>query len=304
MDVYARVKDQIVAALETAQKWQRPWITAFAPSGNGLLQRPVNGITRAPYRGINVPILWSAGRASPYWATYRAWQSAGAQVRKGERGTLVVFWKQMARRSDETSDDGEAGEERRDTYWLARGYVVFNGEQVDDWEPPQPPTPCAPAAHPFAPIPEAEDFVANTGAIVRHGGDRAFYTPSADFIRMPERRQFVGSSTSSPAEAYYGTLFHELTHWSGAKSRCDRDLSGRFGDEAYAAEELVAELGAAFLCADHLLRFEPRSDHAAYVASWLKVLKNDKRAIFTAASKAEQACRFLSGLQQSMARVA
>ena len=214
-----------------------------------------------------------------------------------------MFWKQLSRQDDRTSDDGEAGDERRNTYWLARGYVVFNSEQVDYWEAPSAPLP-RPVTDPFAPIPAAEAFVANTGAIVRHGGDRAYYTPSADFIRMPERRQFVGSSTSTPAEAYYGTLFHELTHWSGATSRCDRDLSGPFGDEAYSAEELVAELGAAFLCADQLLRYEPRSDHAAYVASWIKVLKNEKRAIFTEASKAEQACRFLSGLQQPTAMAA
>jgi antirestriction protein ArdC len=115
-------------------------------------------------------------------------------------------------------------------------------------------------------------------------------------IRMPERRSFVGTTSSTPAESYYGTLFHEMTHWTGHASRCDRDFSGRFGSDAYACEELVAELGSAFLCADLLLHHDPRPDHAAYLAGWLKVLRNDKRAIFTASSKAEQACRYLSSL--------
>ena len=150
------------------------------------------------------------------------YRRSGAQGREGIAGRLLET---MARRDDETSDDGEAGEERHNRDWLARGYVVFNNEQVDYWEPPQTPMPRAPGADPFAPIPGLRASF-EYGAIVRHGGDRAYYTPSADFIRMPERRQFVGSGTSSPAEAYYGTLFHELTHWSGAKSRCDRDLIG------------------------------------------------------------------------------
>jgi antirestriction protein ArdC len=291
LDVYRTVTDRIVVALENAQRWEKPWTSGFARSGDVILRRPMNAVTRTPYRGINVPSLWSTGRSSPHWATYRAWQSVGAQVRKGEKGTLVVFWKQLTRRSDETSDNDE---DQRNTYWLARGYVVFNSEQVDFWTAPEAPKPLPMPNDPFAPIPSVEDFVARTAAAIKHGGDTACYIPTIDLIRMPDRAQFVGSRTNTPAEAYYGTLFHELGHWTGHPTRCARDCSGRFGNEAYAFEELVAELTSAFLSADHLLHHEPRQDHASYLASWLKVLRNDKRAVFTAASKAEQAVRFLT----------
>jgi antirestriction protein ArdC len=132
---------------------------------------------------------------------------------------------------------------------------------------------------------------------VKHGGERAFYRPADDIIQMPERERFLGTETSTPTEAYYGTLLHELTHWTGAKKRCDREFGKRFGDQAYAMEELVAELGAAFLCADLGISVTPRQDHAAYIDNWLSVLKADKKAIFTAASKAAQASDYLAGLQ-------
>ena len=142
---------------------------------------------------------------------------------------------------------------------------------------------------------DIETFIARTGAAIIHGGERACYSPKLDEIQMPQQEAFVGSSTSSATEAYYATLLHELTHWTAPAHRCDRDLSGRFGSEAYAMEELVAELGAAFLCADLGIANEPRADHAQYLSHWLKVLKADKRAIFTAASKAAQATAFLGG---------
>jgi antirestriction protein ArdC len=289
-DLYATVTARIVSALEDAQKWQRPWTSAFAPSGDGALVRPVNAISKRSYQGINVPLLWSARRNSHHWATYKQWQSIGAQVRKGERASLIVFWKRVETVSGETENDSEGDHEFR-PHWIARAYSVFNAEQVDGFgEAPTPPAPT------FDPVTQAEEFVAKSGAVIRHGGDKAFYS-SLDFIQMPHRGQFVGSATSTSAEAYYGTMLHELTHWSGHSSRCNRQLGNRFGSEAYAAEELIAELGAAFLCADLLLHHEPRADHACYIANWLSVLKNDKRAVFTAASKAEQAVRFLSGLQ-------
>jgi antirestriction protein ArdC len=137
-------------------------------------------------------------------------------------------------------------------------------------------------------------FVAATGATIRHGGNMACFIPKLDEIRMPERNAFTGSLTSSATEAYYATLLHELTHWTAPANRCGRDLSGRFGSESYAMEELVAELGAAFLCGELGIAVEPRADHAQYLAHWLQVLKADKRAIFTAASKAAEAAAFLS----------
>ncbi len=161
---------------------------------------------------------------------------------------------------------------------LARGYSVFNAAQVDGFVPPEV------AERPVAERIEcAEQCFAGLGATIQHGGNRAYYQPIADSIQMPEFEAFVDPVS------YYSTLAHEATHWTGAPSRLNRDLSGRFGNEAYAAEELVAELGAAFICADLALCNEPRPDHAAYVSSWVTVLKRDKRAIFTAAAKAQAA---------------
>jgi antirestriction protein ArdC len=149
----------------------------------------------------------------------------------------------------------------------------------------------------ITPIEQAEAFVAATGATIHHGGSRAFYRPSTDSIQLPPREAFIGSPTSTPAEAYYSTLLHELVHFTSHETRCNRQLGKRFGDDAYAMEELIAELGAAFLCADLRITDEPRVDHAQYLASWLSVLKADKKAIFTAASKASEAAAFLAALQ-------
>jgi len=173
---------------------------------------------------------------------------------------------------------------------FARGYSVFNAGQVDRYMAP---------ALPVLPEPErighAEAFFAALGADIRHGGNRACYVPSLDQVRMPPFPAFCD------AVAYYATLAHEATHLTGHPSRCNRDLRGWFGEEAYAAEELVAELGAAFICADLALTPEPRSDHAAYVASWLKVLRGDKRAIFAAAAKAQQAADWMHARQPAAA---
>jgi antirestriction protein ArdC len=147
------------------------------------------------------------------------------------------------------------------------------------------------------PIQQAKSFVAATGAIIHHGGGRAYYRPSTDSIHLPPREAFIGTPRSTPAESYYSTLCHEMTHWTSAEARCNRQLGKRFGDQAYAMEELVAELGAALLCADLHITDEPRPDHAQYLASWLAVLKTDKKAIFTAALKASEATAFLAALQ-------
>ena len=291
-DVHVTITDAIVAAIEAGtDAWQMPWHRA-----GGALSRPVNIATGNPYRGINILALWVAAQTQaftrPEWGTYRQWAAKGAQVRKGEKGTTTVFYKELAVEAEDTADDGDtAAPERR---CVARANIVFNADQVDGWEP-------APAEAPssieeFTPVANAEAFVAATAADIRHGGDAAFYRPATDHIQMPPKEAFRGSPTSTPAEDYYSTLCHELVHWSGAAHRLDRTLKTRFGSEAYAAEELIAELGAAFLCADLEISLEPRSDHAAYVATWLKVLKNDTRAIFTAASKAQQAVQFLHGL--------
>ena len=293
-DVYQRVTDSILQSIDQgAGRWELPWARR--------LSLPVNAVTAHRYRGINVVSLWAASTLAGWgheWGSYKQWQKAGAQVRRGERGSVVVFYKTIERekRDSEPADGGESEIER---LYVARGSVVFNAAQVDGYEPaPEPERPL------FERLEAAEGFVANSGAAVVHGGERAFYRPSADTVHMPQREAFVGTSTSSAQEAYYGTLLHELTHWTGHERRCARDLRHRFGSEAYAAEELVAELGAAFLCAELGISPAPRLDHAKYIESWLRALKNDKRAIFTAASKAAQAADYLKNLQEPVAQAA
>lgn len=287
-DVHQEITNRIVDALETAGEFQLPWIK----TSSGSLARPVNVASKNPYNGVNIVSLWVSALASEYpsnlWGTYRQWQAQGCQVRKGEKASLVVFYKTVAvDQSDGDQDQDQAGASER---MFARASWVFNAAQVDglDLEPAD-----LPARVLFDPMVRAECFAQASGARIEERGDKACYIPSRDIIEMPDRRRFVGTETSSPAEAFYSTLCHELTHWTGAKSRLDRDLSGRFGNEAYAMEELVAELGAAFLCADLKITPSVRADHASYIANWLTVLKNDKKAIFTAASKASEAANWL-----------
>ena len=279
-DVYARVTDQIITSIEQGVgNWRMPWHTSgkFAFS-------PINASSKKPYRGINTVCLWAAAQAKGYergeWATYQQWQDRGAQVRKGEKATTVVFWK-FANDSKESQDDGDQSPSSSRLIFT-RGYSVFNAAQVDGYTP---------KADPDMPMPErierADAFFQAIGANVRYGGNRAYYAPDSDHIQMPPFQAFVENV------AYYSTLAHEHTHWTAKDNRCDRQLGKRFGDNAYAAEELIAELSAAFTCAHLGLSTEPREDHAQYINSWLNVLKADKRAIFTAASKAQQAADFM-----------
>ena len=289
-DVHAAVTSKIITAIEEgAGAFQLPWIER---SGRALA-RPINVASEARYNGVNVLALWiealAQGFTSGLWGTYRQWQALGGQVRKGESSSLIVFYKMMTERDEDQEDPGR----RR---MFARTSRVFNACQVEGLEP----TVTAPATRTIVEsLKRAEALVRGVGAEVCEGADLACYLPAKDAILIPSRDHFVGSSTSSPTESFYATLCHELVHWSGAKLRLDRDLTGRFGSQAYAMEELVAELGAAFLCADLGVCPEPRRDHAAYIQSWLAVLKSDKRAIFTAASKASQASTWLQDQAQT-----
>ncbi len=286
-DIYSRVTARIVADLEQGVRpWLKPWNAEHAA---GRITRPLrhNG---QPYRGINVIMLWGEamahGFACPIWMTYKQAQELGAQVRKGERGSLVVY----ANRVTRTETNAEGVEVDHDIPFL-KGYTVFNCEQIDGL-PPQYTAPAAPVLDPTQRIAGVEEFFRNTRADIRHGGNQAYYAIHPDYIQMPPFETF------RDAESYYATLAHEATHWTRHGSRLDRDFGRkRWGDEGYAAEELVAELGSAFLSADLGLTPEPRSDHASYIANWLTILKHDKRAIFTAAAHAERACGFLTGLQ-------
>lgn len=277
--LFEAVTQQIIEAIEAgAAAYQMPWHNL------GAATSPLNAISRRRYRGINTLILAAAageaGFASGEWATFAQWRDAGASVRKGERGRLALLWKPVAAKSE----DGADAHER----FICRAFRVFNLAQVDGYEPPL--RPVLDEAHR---IEAADAFVQGLDAILWFGGDRAFYDPQADLISLPSFAQF-----KSP-RAYYATLNHELVHWSGHKSRLSRNLAGRFGSAAYAVEELVAELGASFLCAHLGLEGEPRRDHAPYLASWLEVLRGDPRAIIAAASQAQAAADFLIDRSQT-----
>lgn len=223
--------------------------------------------------------------------SYKQAESLGAQVRKGEHGSLVVYADRFTK--TEANDRGEAVE--RDIPFM-KAYTVFNVEQIQNLPQRYAPAPVM-LPEPLRLIDAAEAFFAGTGAVFRHGGGRAFYAPSQDAIQLPPAQAF------RDAESYAATKAHELIHWTGHPSRMAREFGKRFGDSVYAREELVAELGAAFLCADLGVTPEPREDHAVYLASWLKVLREDKRAIFSAAAHAQRAADFLHG-RQSMRAVA
>lgn len=280
-DLYRTVTDKIVAAIEAgAGDFVMPWHVS-ATTG-----RPTNALTGHGYRGVNVVALWAeavlAGYGTGWWASYRQWERLGAQVRRGEHGTVIVFYNRL---NTAPTDDLDESDQYR---LVARAFRVFNLDQVDGWEPPEPSKVSL-----VEKLAEVEAFVGATKAVVVHGGVKACYRRTEDRIDLPSRDRFRNTPTSTAREAYYGTLLHELTHWSGAVHRLNRTFGARFGDNEYAVEELVAELGAAFLCADLGIANEPRPDHAAYVASWLEVLNQDRRAIFTAAAKANEAAVFL-----------
>ena len=287
-DVYSRITDRIVADLEKGIKpWLQPWQAGHAA---GPVSRPLRSVG-IPYQGVNILMLWATAMEKnyvcPIWLTYKQAQELGGQVRGGEKGALVVY----ANTYKKTTKD-ENGEDVEAAIPFMKGYIVFNVEQIDRL--PAHYYAQAMPVHdaPLERITHLETFFAATKADIRHGGNRAYYRLDADFVQMPPLQAF------REVEGYYATAAHELCHWTRHPSRLDRDLGRkRFADAGYAMEELVAEIGSAFLCADLGLTPEPREDHAAYIGSWLKVLKNDKRAIFSAAGHAQKATDYLHGLQ-------
>lgn len=291
-DVFQSITAKIVAAIEAGAG------AATMPWHGGILSPafPMNAATEKPYRGVNIPALWADATfkrfISGYWASYRQWQTLGAQVRKGERGSLIVFWKKVEQQQLDLKQEGEDTSPR----FVARASYVFNAEQVDGWQPPVPKL-----RNQVQINQEVAAFIEATGADVRHGVHVARYRRDVDWIEMPNPELFVGTSTSSPTEAYHAVLCHELVHWSGAGYRLNREFGKRFGDRSYAFEELVAELGAAFLCSAFRISNEPRLDHASYVSSWLEIFDRDTKAIFTAASKAQEAVEYLMHLAAAKA---
>lgn len=281
MDMYKQVTEQIVAELE---KGAAPWVKTWRADASA----DRNVISQKPYRGINRLLLGMAsmgnGFASNEWATYKQWTEKGAQVQKGQHGSHIVFFKPIEGRKDVATGETESG------YCILRGYTVFNAAQTDYVSP----VPIVAAEFDASPVCDA--FIAATGASITHGGDMAFFMPSQDRVQMPN-----ASSFESPAN-YYATAFHELTHWTGAKSRLDRDQLGKFGNPAYAFEELIAELGAAFLCNDMHIQGELR--HAGYIGHWLKACREDNKAIFRAAALAQKAADYLNAFSAVEQRIA
>lgn len=287
-DIYSRITNKIIADLEQGiRTWMKPFNVEHAAE---RITRPLrhNGIA---YKGINVLMLWSAsvtkGYSCPLWLTFKQALELGGNVRKGEAGELVVFANSITR-----TETDEAGAEVEREIPFMKGYTVFNAEQCDNLPAHYYAKAEAPALAPLERIAAADRFFAATGADIRHGGTRAFYAEAADYIQIPPFEAF------KDAESYAATIAHELTHWTKHRKRLDRNF-GRvvYGDEGYAKEELVAELGAAFLSADIGITPEVMPNHAAYIAYWLKALKNDKRLIFAAAAHAQRAVDYLHSKQ-------
>ena len=288
--LHERITATIIADLERGVRpWTKPWSDDRSP---GALSRPLRS-TGEPYRGINVLLLWAEAVArcyrDPTWMTFRQALALGGHVRKGEHGATVVYAGRVG--EGRADDDAQTPEDRRRP-WFLKAYTVFNLAQIEGLPEPFHAAREAADRPPLDPIGAAERYFAATGAEVRHGGGQPFYLPSRDYVRMPPLDAF------EDAQAYYATRAHETVHWTGHPKRLARAFgSARFGDDGYAMEELVAELGAAFVCADLALALTPRTEHADYIGHWLKVLRNDPRAIFTAASHAQKAVDYLEGLQ-------
>ena len=284
-DLHQTITNKIVVMLEDAQlsgasfPWCRPGVT---------LSRPTNALTKKRYNGINILTLWCEGHErnfkSGLFATYKQWQELGAQVRKGEKSSPIVFYKSYEVENQEPKSNED---DATRTIRMARGYHIFNADQVENFVLPETPT-----VDLTTRLAHVEAFVANCKVPVSYGGVSAYYRPSEDRIQMPDRVLFENSSTSTATEGLYGVLLHELGHAAGSEKRLKRDFSQKFGDERWAVEELVAELCSAMLCGDLAITPQPRMDHAHYIGSWLKVLKGDKGAIFTAAAKASQSTEF------------
>lgn len=286
IDVYEEVTASIIALLEAGT---RPWSPSWA-SGAATLPLRHEG---TPYRGINILLLWAAamtrGYSNPHWMTYRQAHELGGQVRKGEKGNLVVhagtFTPKEGEADQRQSDD--EGEER--TRHFLKKYVVFNVEQIDDLDMAKFPAPVVEMKNRDQRDPELDAAFARYPVPYREGGGSAYYHPVADTIAMPAFADFVSGN------AFYATLAHEAIHSTGHTSRLNRETLYEYGKskEIRAAEELIAEVGAAMLCAQLGMEPTEREDHAAYIADWLKALRGDKRAIFRAASAAQAASELI-----------
>jgi antirestriction protein ArdC len=276
-EVMEAVASRIIASIEAGivnGEWKKSW------AGGAIA---MNAVTGNQYRGGNLIALWVFGEdfKSGYWATYRQWQSIGAQVRKGETGIRLIKWSPIP-----CKDHGPDERCQSCGKMVPNVFTVFNAAQVDGWDgnPEN-------IRNEDERLADAEDFIKATGAAIEHSDEgRAYYRPSTDSITLPRFESFTD------AEAYYATAAHELIHWTGAESRLNRDMEGKWGDDSYAGEELVAELGSAMLCATLGISENPRPDHAQYLKFWVGRLRDDYRLLWNAASAASKAVQYVEAL--------
>ena len=291
MDINQIITDKIINLLErgtfkTSARW----------TGNKSTGLPVNAKTGEPYHGINVLVLWAEiaekSYASSQWLTYKQAADMGANVRKGEKSVMCVCYGTVGKRNESQAD------EEQETYFMAKPFWLFNVAQIDGLSLDLATAINAEPCGSFNPHQEAEQLLVNSKASINYGFDSAYYSPSADKICLPARERFTSESN------FYATALHELSHWTGSEMRLNRSFGKRFGDDAYAFEELVAELGAAFTVGQLGMIDTTIEAHADYVQSWIKVLKNDKTAILKAASLASKAANFILSRSAGNSKVA
>lgn len=280
-DIHQEITNKVIEALEQGRKpWNCPWNKTISDTA-----MPVNFSTKNRYRGVNVMLLWLdaeiKGFDSPYWLTFKQAKDLGGNVKKGEKGTQIIKYKLW-----EKADENDP--EKVEKIPMIKGFTVFNANQIEGIDFPVPVVEETPE---FKRYEEADRLIANTGAHIDHHGIKAFFTPANDKIVMPKPERFKSESD------YYATLTHELTHWTGHKSRLDRKYGKKFGDTDYAFEELIAELGSTFLLAELGILGELQN-HTNYIGSWLERLRDDKKFIFQAASKASQSFEYILELNE------
>ena len=280
--IYTEITQSIIEQLEQGSAHCiKPWKADSSADKNLVSQKPYQGINRL-LLGMSSMVK---GFSVPVWASYKQWEAIGANVKKGEKGTKIVFYSPVSKENKQTGD--------LEKYAVLKTYFVFNAAQVEGIDI----VPAETVTAEFTAVELAEQRIIKTGAAISHGGDAAFYMPSADRIQLPNKSAFDSEAN------YYATAFHELAHWTGSKTRLDRDLDkGRFGNPAYAFEELVAEMSAAFLCSDYGIQGELR--HAGYINHWLKALREDSKAVFKAAALAQKAADYINMLDATAEAVA
>lgn len=295
-DWSVQITNDIISQIEAgAGDWVMPW----HKMANGTRTAPINGVTGAEYNGINTLLLGLGGmaHATDEWASYKQWKGKGEQVAKGAKGHKIVFYKAL---EVDAREDQCADENGKTIIPMMKVYTVFNRDQLEGFTLNTEETTDRPNLVDH--LQKVEEYVSATGADIVENMDAAYFMPHLDRIHMPHRERFFASPTCTATEAFYSTLLHELTHWTGHKSRLDRPMSG--DKKAYGFEELVAELGAAFLCLKLGITAQPRADHAQYIGGWLRIMKEDKRALFRAAAAAQRAVDHLDTYQAAQALAA